>query len=149
HGCVGPRPLYRGGDAGAYPPASIAGRRLAEPEERRLPDARRARQDQDPAPAAGDGGEGAVENCRFHGPADQPAGGGRPCRGWGHKRVPHLVRLPAGRDAELGPERPVEPFELPQGGVAVAAPGMAAHELDVGPLVARIELDDLLPALEE
>ena len=63
----------------------------------------------------------------------------------GQEAVAQLARLVAGRHAKLAAQRAVEALELAQRGMAIAGRGVLAHQLDVGALVARFQLDDVAP----
>ena len=55
----------------------------------------------------------------------------------GEQPVAERQRLAAGSNTQLASQRAVHAFELTQGGVAIAVRGVAAHEREMGELVAR------------
>ena len=63
--------------------------------------------------------------------------------------IAELDRVPTGLDAELGPERPVQAVVLAERAVAVTRGHELPHQLQVRPLVAGIDGDDVLPPLQQ
>ena len=75
--------------------------------------------------------------------SDSSSGAGWPPRL--EQAIAELDRLPAGLDPELGPQRPVQAVVLAERAVAVAGGHELPHQLQVRPLVARIDGDDVRP----
>src|SRR3954471_14576871 len=59
------------------------------------------------------------------------------------------MRIAPGFDAELAAQDSVQTLELPQRRMAVATRGVAPHHRDVRGFVARIDLENVLPATRQ
>ena len=115
-------------------------------EQRRFPRPGLTDDDQRAAPPARGVEQGPVRDGEFQVTPDQRVVAPREHTGLGEQPVPQRRSLPAGGDAQLLPERPVQALELAQRGMPVAIRGVLAHEGEVGALVRRVEFGHRLPA---
>ena len=145
HRGVGPRALHRGRGAVADAPSSL-GRPLARfGQERGLADARWPAHQQRPRPAGRRPGQRSRDRRQLWVPTDEAlAADSRGCAA-GQQAVTQEAGLRPRVHAQLAAQHAIHALELAQRGVAVSGRREPAHQLQVGLLVAGIQLDQPLP----